>query len=114
MKIRYGFVSNSSSSSFLIIGTSDDATIDRLLKAKGLVREDVNENLSFGVYDGGDIEFLGSEEIYFAGESLSETEMDKMPLLVLKQKFSRKLKEKYNISIPIEKLHLMYGEVGSG
>jgi hypothetical protein len=114
MKIRYGFVSNSSSSSFLIVGTTDDRLIDKILSAKNLTREEVEQDLSFGFYDGGDIEFLGSETLCYAGVSIDEEEMNLKPLIVIKQQFADKLKQKYRIVVPVEKIGLHYGEVSSG
>jgi hypothetical protein len=114
MKIRYGFVSNSSSSSFLIVGVTENNIIDKIIKAKDLTREEIEENLSFGCYDGEDIEFLGSEEICYAGVELNEEEMNLKPLIMIKQEFAEMMKKKYRIVIPIEKIGLHYGEVGSG
>ena len=110
MKIRDGFVSNSSSSSFLIIGTSNERLIDILIEAVGMTREEILEEINFGGYETDGITFIGSEEIYHAGKELNESDMDKLPLLILKQKFSKELKEKYNIDIPIKDIGLFYGE----
>jgi hypothetical protein len=114
MKIRDGFVSNSSSSSFLIVGVTDPNIIDKIIKAKDLTRQEIEEELNFGFYDGGDIEFLGSDEICYAGTSLDEKEMNLKPLIAIKQEFAEEIKQHYRITIPIDKIGLHYGEVGSG
>jgi len=114
MKIRDGFVSNSSSSSFLIVGTSDERLIERIIKAKDLTMEEVNDGMNFGVYDGGDISFFGYEDPCYAGREIVEEEIDSKPLLFVKQNLVNLLDKKYKIKVPIEHIHLLYGECGSG
>ena len=41
MKTRKGFVSNSSSTSFLIVGTRDESIIKALMKAENVDSEDM-------------------------------------------------------------------------
>lgn len=114
MKIRNGFVSNSSTSSFLIVGTEDDTLIDMIIKAKKLTKEEIEEEMSFGMYESGDINFYGSEEICYAGAELDEKDLDVKPLLFMKQDLVNILKNEYKITVPIEKIHLIYGECGCG
>jgi hypothetical protein len=109
-----GFVSNSSSSSFLIIGTENDTLIDKMAKAKNMTREEIANEINFGQYDAGDIIFIGDHEsVYFAGTDLSENEMDRLPLSIIKQRFAKKLKEKHNIDVPVKDIHMYYGEASS-
>jgi len=49
MKIRNGFVSNSSSTSFCIIGTENDEDIQRLLKYFGIPNDDCFSYGNYGV-----------------------------------------------------------------
>lgn len=111
MKIRNGFVSNSSSSSFLIIGTSNEMLIDRIITTNNMTREEVLEEVNFGCYVIDGITFVSNnEDIHYAGTELSEEEMDRMPLLIHKQNLAKRFKEKYNIDIKIKDIHLYYGE----
>lgn len=114
MKIRYGFVSNSSSSSFLIVGTTDDEIINKIINAQKLTKEEIEENMSFGMYENDGLEFLGTEGIDYVGVELTEDELNLAPLVSVKQEFAKKLKQKYNMIIPVEKIRMYYGEVGSG
>jgi len=115
MKIRNGFVSNSSSSSFMIIGTSNSVIIDNIIKSKKMTREEIIGDINFGQFDSGDLLFIGDGyDLYHVGMELSETEMDKMPLLIHKQRLSKMLKEKYNVDISIDHIGLFYGESSSG
>lgn len=114
MKIRYGFVSNSSSSSFLIVGITDDSIIDKIIKHKELTKEEIEQEMNFGMYNSEDLDFLGNGEIEYVGVELDETELDTKPLIIIKQEFADKIKRDYNIIIPIDKIRMHYGEVSTG
>jgi len=62
MKTRLGFVSNSSSSSFICIGTEDDALIKKLLKAEGIKKEKGEDyyETSYGQIEGKTVTFCGN------------------------------------------------------
>lgn len=115
MKIRFGFVSNSSSSSYLIVGTIDDNTINRIIKAKKTTIEKVIEEMSSnqGIYDSSDVVFIGNDSITYAGAELDENEMDNLCLKIIKQNFADMLKDKYNICIPITHINMYYGEIST-
>jgi hypothetical protein len=40
--------------------------------------------------------------------------MNLKPLIAIKQEFAEEIKQHYRITIPIDKIGLHYGEVGSG
>jgi hypothetical protein len=115
MKIRHGFVSNSSSSSYLIVGTIDDNTINNIIKAKKTTIEKVIEEMSSnqGIYDDGDIVFIGNDSIEYAGTELNEDEMDNLCLKIIKQNFADMLKDKYKICVPATYIHMYYGEIST-
>lgn len=113
MKIRTGYVSNSSSSSFLIVGVSDPKSINQIIKSTKLKRKEIVEDMSFGVCEIDGILFLGNEDIYYAGTDLTEEIMNDKTLMQLKKEFAQDLKERYKLTIPIDKIGLHYGEVST-
>ena len=115
MKFRFGFVSNSSSSSYLIVGVLDDNLINKIVKAKKTTIEKVIDEMSSnqGIYDDGDIVFIGNDSIQYAGAELNEYEMDNLCLKIIKQNFVDMLKDKYKICIPITYVHMYYGEIST-
>lgn len=113
MKIRSGFVSNSSSSSFLIVGVDDNKLIGKIIKAMKLKRKEIKEDMCFGTCDVDGIQFLGSDDIDYVGTELTEEIMNDKTLMTLKREFAYDLKQKYDLLIPIEKVGLHYGEVST-
>ncbi len=126
MKIRTGFVSNSSSSSFCLIGTSDEATIREWAQITGLITKLKKEHGADEDED--DVYFgFGHEEksgITFAGESLNyaqfaglpaEPLLEKYPLPKAKEEARKKIAAilgKKIQDMPILKFE--FGEAGSG
>lgn len=135
MKIRQGFVSNSSSSSFLMIGSGGVQTqliIDNIsnkeLKDNGKLTNydsdeycDGNGKINFGY-----IEIIGPYfnetqkdkkkiltliESEYAGKLIYEKDLENKSLKELKQEFFEELKKQLpNLPIGITDIHLLYGE----
>ena len=123
MKSRQGFVSNSSSTSFCIIGidcyggwNNEDGTIRREAIIEALAELDgidVDE-ISFGVAKGKAIDYFGSEgEIYNVGMWAKEL-LQEMTIPNAKEYFVGKVQAEYGVSIPLEFVEFLYGESGSG
>lgn len=120
MKIRNGFVSNSSSSSFLIVGVSAYG-IDNLSETiKEMAKADGCEEMGWGGYsEGKTLVFLGGEgyddEEYapdYAGIEVEQDLKNNKTIGELKQEFLDKVKA-LGFEIPEEYVDLHYGEVSS-
>lgn len=116
MKTRTGFVSNSSSSSFLLVGVKrwgNKDLYDQISAADGVLDNEEFE-LGYGqaksasglLYCGVDFEpsLLGLEI-----EQLMET----MTLPELKKHFQDFIKQRFNIDVPLKQVELHYGEMGN-
>jgi len=130
MKIRQGFVSNSSSSSYLIVGVIDDELIKQLLK------KDFPYQYDNGIYEGNFINFCCSDYLIDTNEVTEDVEkfvndLDDLPFIAgidiedlfrkqnknlkeIKEYFIKQVKEKFDIEIDIEDVKFDYGEVSSG
>ena len=108
MKIRTDFVTNSSSSSFVIVGINDNSIIKELIKAEGKTEI----SCDYGIDQGKIVDFYGYyDEADYAGINI-ENLMETMTLPQLKQYFVDIIKKEYNIDIPLNRVELHYGEVG--
>lgn len=120
MKIRNGFVSNSSSSSFLIVGVNNygDVRLSQLAVADGV--ED-----GFGAYNTGKtLVFLGGEYEYdekynpikytpdYVGVEAEQALIDGRTVVELKKEFLEKA-EALGITFSEKEVTLYYGEVSS-
>ena len=90
MKIRMGFVSNSSSSSFLCLGVNSDMLIHKLLKAEGM------EKNCDGYYDGEGYGYLEGKIVTFFGCSGGAGE-DNWRCAGLQDEETKKILEKFNL-----------------
>lgn len=127
MKIRSGFVSNSSSSSFLIIGTTD--SVYKIAEKVGLLNDDdeysnwtENENIVDAGYGGAELAgkrfsdampyvFYGSwdEPYYFGIDAEGLLELgERVP--DLKELFIKKVKEDFDIDLSNSEVKLHFGE----
>jgi len=116
MKVRTGFVSNSSSSSFVCVGINDEELIKQIV-----AKENIKEVGGYGITEGNNFNHYGGEQFEvdeknplqprYTGidiEKLLETKT----LPELKKMFQAKVKE-LGIDVPIEEIRLHYGEVSS-
>ena len=141
MKFRAGFVSNSSSSSFVAVGISRGGYSGTSDKDKQLFIDLMNAmNAPIGSYDyddlcesdksgsaklqyhdhgtmrtldGSDICFYGGEEFWFVGIDAIPLLKEDMKLSEIREQFKRTVKEYYNIKINLSQIQLKNDEVSS-
>ena len=110
MKVRTGFVSNSSSSSFCIIGTDNEDLIKSLALAVGLEKD---EEGYYPLCFGGDtieiLTFIGSyHDIRYVGMD-AEPLLKTMTIPEAKEHVAKLITEKYGIKVTPGNLRLEYG-----
>jgi hypothetical protein len=114
MKIRNGFVSNSSSSSFCIIGVHNEMLANDIADQLNIDDDWKEENLGYGVAEtNDDVVFGGYDgEIYYAGFN-AEPLLETMTLPQAKEKVVEMFKER-NIDVNLASIGFHYGELSSG
>jgi hypothetical protein len=128
MKIRTGFVSNSSSSSFLCIGTEDPKYVGMILKAENPKKKtdgdySYYENEWGGSLSGKEVCFYGyrgdpeRENEGWEVAGLDETKTRKLlefcSMPEARKAFCKLMKVKFNIDIPVKAIGLLAGEASS-
>ena len=120
MKTRQGFVSNSSSSSFIVVGVSDEDFCSKLLAAMKIYMDRDNPvegwveyEPGFGVHEGKPFDVIGSYDyVSYVGFDIESDLKKGTSLNLLKKKFVE-LAKKIGVEVPISKVDLHYGASSS-
>lgn len=114
MKVRVGFVSNSSSSSFLIVGTQDSSIIKAVAQKLGkydLANNKFTVECSYGYKTTEHFNFYGGYDPEYLGLDVSKKIKTK-PYSELVKEFQDTLKKNYDIEIHASDIDLHFGECG--
>jgi hypothetical protein len=118
MKIRDGFVSNSSSTSFAIIGfEADTETTIELLALDGVNPYDYEDDdylyLPYGSVEGNNLSFYGSDDAFCIGWDAEEL-LQEFTIPEAKQHLKEFMEEKFNKKLSLNEITFHYGESSSG
>ena len=107
MKVRNGFVTNSSSSSFCIIGVNDENLIKRMLIAEGIN----NENTEYGVLEGNLLDYYGSSGYFYNAGKTAEELLETMTIPEAVKYMQKYIKENFFIDVELDQIGFFYGEM---
>jgi len=124
MKIRAGFVSNSSSSSYIAIGVSkyqNEATFSKIMKALGLPEDIGYDDLAaskwaevdYCTYRKHGICLYENDGVYLIGMGIAEDIHNDKRLSEMKTRL-RKLFKKIGVDVSPDEIKFEYGEIGYG
>jgi hypothetical protein len=121
MKIRAGFVANSSTSSYLLIGVEDNRLIEAFMEAQNITFYGVEWDnkkgvldleMVYGIGDCNGITYAGSDGIPFAVGIDAESILENVNIREARIEF-QKIAKQWGIDIPISRIKLLYGEAGN-
>ena len=117
MKIRSQFVSNSSSTSFCVVGVSDSDYIKMICEKIGIdpgIDYPDSNYVGHGVYISDDLDLLiyGCSSYVEAIGFDAKSYLEKNTLSYMKKLFHAYILENYGIDIPIHLIGLEFGESG--
>ena len=105
MKKRRAFVSNSSSSSFVAVGVTDEDLVEQLRLAEN--PEDLEP--AHGIAAGRVIRYYGSPA-WLAGIDIEGLLKDDVPLSQIKCYFQKLLQKEMGVTVDVSMIDLHYGE----
>jgi len=110
MKIRNGFVSNSSTASFCIVGVSSDDIINKITEADNMFKE---AYLDYGVFKTENMGYYGyGNDVEYAGLWAEKLLKDKT-IPEAKDWFQNYVYDKFEIHVDKDDIEFIYGEVGN-
>lgn len=116
MRYRDGFVSNSSSSSFLIVGTYNREIIKKVAEKMGKynpVQDEYSVECSYGYEVNDHFNFYGSYDPEYMGIDVSK-KIKSQTFQELQKEFQQIIQDKYGVEIHQGDIDLYFGEVGEG
>lgn len=111
MKIRTGFVSNSSSSSFCVIGVTDETVVKKLYEAEGLKQDEWG--FPYGCDGGKVVSFYGRCVSECCAGIPAEKTLQDMSIKQARLHFCDLVKKKLKVDIRPDQVDLHYGEASS-
>lgn len=111
MKYRISFITNSSSSNYLLVCTDNGAIIEKLLEMEGESFDSID--CVCGIHEGSVINFYGRfSEILYAGIDASDL-LEDMNMKEVREYFKQLLKKEYSIDINLKDIEIFYGLLGN-